>query len=156
MSFEEYLATLEEAAGSSPAGYTTRAAIIGFAIQVLRKEKGFSQMSLANVTGISQPTISRIELGEADVTASQIYSISLALDTTPSHLFELAETVGEAIQRHNVDVVTRLPKTSATGMQDVEVRSGEAGLVPLLSLVSPVGLAIASLAVSIIKSAAKK
>lgn len=53
----------------------------------IRKSKGLSQVALAEMVGVEQPTISRIERGDEGVTLRQLKSVADALDITLSEMF---------------------------------------------------------------------
>ena len=53
---------------------------LGNIIQRTRKQKGLTQTDLANVTGLRQELISRIETGHEGAKLSAIYSLFAALD----------------------------------------------------------------------------
>ena len=57
----------------------------------LRKLKGWSQNDLANIVGVEQPTISRIEKGADSVTLRLLNSIADALEV-PVHVLLLDES----------------------------------------------------------------
>lgn len=46
----------------------------------IRRQKGMTQQQLANLAGISQPTLARIEAGRANPTLSQLTRIMMALN----------------------------------------------------------------------------
>ena len=52
----------------------------------IRKAKGLSQVRLAEMVGVEQPTISRIERGDDGVTLRQLKAVSFALGVTVSDL----------------------------------------------------------------------
>lgn len=59
---------------------------IGENLKRLRKEKGLQQSDLAQLSGISNSYISKIETGNADPTYSHIKRLVIALDTTADKL----------------------------------------------------------------------
>ena len=54
----------------------------------LRKEKGLTQAQLADLVGVSQAHISRLERGDDSASLKLIYDIASALNVQPSSLFE--------------------------------------------------------------------
>lgn len=74
--------TLAAPRGRSPAKESLRANVV-----FRRAQAGFSQSALAERSGVSRPTISRIERGEAsDVTLDTIERLADALGTTVADL----------------------------------------------------------------------
>jgi transcriptional regulator with XRE-family HTH domain len=63
---------------------------ISFNIKLLREEKNLSRKKLAELAGVSQPTIYNIENGKTDnITLTVGKNIAKALDTTFGELFEI-------------------------------------------------------------------
>ncbi|WP_170565466.1 helix-turn-helix domain-containing protein [Ruegeria atlantica] len=62
------------------------AKILGAAIRELRKEKGLNQTQLAELSGISLPTVSLVETGKTNPTLDVIDAMAKALDTTLPNL----------------------------------------------------------------------
>lgn len=60
--------------------------IIGENFRVLRSKKGLSQEAIAEMTGISKSSVSRIERGEQNISADQIDSLVKALECTNEDL----------------------------------------------------------------------
>lgn len=54
----------------------------------LRKERGLTQAQLADLVGVSQAHISRLERGDDSASLKLIYDIANALRVQPSDLFE--------------------------------------------------------------------
>lgn len=60
-------------------------------LKELREEKGFSQMTLAKATGISQSSIARLELEKAEPTASALIILSKYFNESVDYLLGLSE-----------------------------------------------------------------
>ena len=60
-------------------------------LKELREEKGFSQMTLAKATGISQSSIARRELEKAEPTASALIILSKYFNESVDYLLGLSE-----------------------------------------------------------------
>lgn len=56
-------------------------------IALIRKAKGWSQEDLAEVSGVKQPTISKVENGNDSVTLRTLKAIAAALDVPLYQLF---------------------------------------------------------------------
>jgi transcriptional regulator with XRE-family HTH domain len=83
---------------------TAYASIVGLCISILRKRKGFSQAKLSEISKVSQTTISRIEIGEADITIHQLDSICTALDTSASFLIASSEKIRNMLYSAQIKV----------------------------------------------------
>ncbi len=62
---------------------------IGELIKELREERGISQMTLSNMTGLSQSAIARWELGKTEPTASSIVILAKFFGETTDYLLGL-------------------------------------------------------------------
>jgi len=62
--------------------------ILAQAVRDLRKEKGFSQKELGNISGLSLRTIQRIENGETNPTGETLKRLSNSLDISPDELLD--------------------------------------------------------------------
>ena len=60
-------------------------------LRELREEKGFSQMTLARETGISQSSIARLELEKAEPTASALIIRAKYFEESVDYLLGLSE-----------------------------------------------------------------
>ena len=60
----------------------------GKRIKELRKRRGYSQEQLAEMLGIAQNTLSKIELGENFLTADTLEKLINALEVSPTELFD--------------------------------------------------------------------
>jgi transcriptional regulator with XRE-family HTH domain len=98
------LASLRRQGHTLEASYT---GLVGLVIAVLRREKGWSQNQLAKISGISQATISRIEVGEADITVPQIDAVCESLGFKASFMFDTADKLRDMLERESIDVAKR-------------------------------------------------
>ncbi len=64
---------------------------VGAAIRRARESAGMTRDDLAKVSGVSQPAIARIELGNSSVQIDRLWDLAEALSTTPSALLADAE-----------------------------------------------------------------
>jgi len=60
-------------------------------IKELRLQKGYSQMQLAQLTGISQSAIAKWELGKTEPTASAIITLARFFDESSDYLLGLED-----------------------------------------------------------------
>ena len=125
--------------------------IIGLIIAVMRRQKGYSQNQLAHYSGVSQPTISRVELGEAELTTYQLYKIAESFGVTPSFMLGVADEFERELKARKVSVS---PKASEATLASV---AGASAIVAAgASLGGPVGLLLGAAVGAIIKHYAKK
>lgn len=59
---------------------------VGGRIREVRHERGFTQASLSESTGIAEPTISKLESGKANPHRATITALALALGVEPDSL----------------------------------------------------------------------
>lgn len=75
--------------------------IIGERLKLLREKLGLSQMELSHKSGISQPSIARIEAGrQQNLKTETIERLAAALEIPLSHLLEEALTVSEDVSHY--------------------------------------------------------
>lgn len=58
----------------------------------LRKEKGFTQVKMQQLTGIDQSDYSKLETGKRYYTVEQCKRLALALGTSTDYLLELTDS----------------------------------------------------------------
>lgn len=75
-------------------------------IESLRRLKGLNQSELADMAGITQPTISRAERGDDGVTLEKFKAIALALKVPLSDIFQENRSRGE---NELLELYRRLP-----------------------------------------------
>jgi transcriptional regulator with XRE-family HTH domain len=63
-------------------------AVLGKVISHLRRSRGLSQAQFAADVGVSQSTLSRIEMGQSSPDAYQFRAVAEHLGTTPERLYE--------------------------------------------------------------------
>ncbi|WP_371376800.1 helix-turn-helix domain-containing protein [Thalassotalea aquiviva] len=86
---------------------TTYNALLGFELEKQRKEKGLEQSQIADLAGISQPVLSRLEKGKALITIDQLFVICKALEVNPEHIIRKVNSGVKAIEKENkVDITT--------------------------------------------------
>ena len=87
--------------------------LLGRRINEIRTRKGLTQEKLAELVGIGERNLSKIECGNNFITAETLSNILFALDVEPSELFnfqhlentdELKEELINAIKNESVDV----------------------------------------------------
>lgn len=61
---------------------------LGLNIAYYRKQRGFSQLQLAEMVDISRTHMSRIEIADCAVSLDVVFTICDALAITPSELFD--------------------------------------------------------------------
>lgn len=71
----------------------------------IRIDRKLNQTQLADMVGTTQPTISKIEKGDMNVTLGLIEACAKALGVTPVELFGLSEA-----QQRVLDVMSALPE----------------------------------------------
>ncbi len=62
---------------------------LGLNIAYYRKERGLSQMQLAELVNISRTHMSRIEIADCAVSLDVVFAICDALEISPNKLFEI-------------------------------------------------------------------
>ena len=61
----------------------------------LRTQCGFTQNKLAELAGVSQSHLRRVELGEADITISHLQLLCDALDISLKEFFDVESNINE-------------------------------------------------------------
>lgn len=64
---------------------------LGLNIAYYRKERGLSQMRLAELVNISRTHMSRIEIADCAVSLDVVFDICTALNISPKQLFDFRE-----------------------------------------------------------------
>lgn len=77
---------------------STRAHTLGMKnVRSIRLERGLTQAQLAEMAGINQATVSKVERGETNITMEVIEAIAAALRVEPVQLFDLPELQARAL-----------------------------------------------------------
>ena len=85
-------------------------------LRQIRKARGLSQTALAQMVGCSQPTIAKIERGEANPTQDMIERIAAKLEVTPALLFGMPELQSRALSA----LATMSPERQAAALVVLE------------------------------------
>lgn len=81
--------------------------LVGYELERIRLSKGIDQSVLAELSGMSQPVLSRLERGKASISIDQLFVVCLALDVSPLKVIESASEAVEAMtQEESVQVKT--------------------------------------------------
>lgn len=64
---------------------------LGRALADARQQAGLTQGELADTSGVSRPTLSRLERGTSSIGSDRIWELALACGTTPAEIFEAAQ-----------------------------------------------------------------
>lgn len=65
-------------------------AIIGANIKALRNKRGWTQIAIAEATGLDRTYIGMVERGQGNISLDKIVVIARALDVMPSTLLHVA------------------------------------------------------------------
>lgn len=96
--------------------YATSGSIGGMNnIAAIRKQRGLSQTDLAEMVGVEQPTISKLERGNDGVTLRTVFAIADALRVPVADLFADRSDAERAI----IDAYRSLPEQRRRGWQDM-------------------------------------
>lgn len=98
------LAQVRKRGGTFSASYV---GIVGLIISALRLKRQWSQNRLSKESEISQPTISRIEMGEGAITVEQMDAIARVLGVLPSTITQIADRIRSALESQDISVPTR-------------------------------------------------
>lgn len=66
-------------------------------VRTLRQARGLTQVELADLAGVNQATVSKLERGETNITIDKIEAIATALKVEPVQLFDLPELQARAL-----------------------------------------------------------
>ncbi|WP_287004237.1 MULTISPECIES: helix-turn-helix domain-containing protein [Gordonia] len=64
---------------------------LGAALAAARQRAGITQDELADASGVSRPTISRIEQGTSSISSDRLWDLAYCCGTTPADLFIAAQ-----------------------------------------------------------------
>lgn len=77
---------------------------LGAALAAARQKAGLTQDELADASGVSRPTISRIEQGTSSISSDRLWDLAYACGTTPADLFGEAQAdERDALDQHSTD-----------------------------------------------------
>jgi transcriptional regulator with XRE-family HTH domain len=122
--------------GSAAIPYTC---LLGIAITTLRHQANMTQSELSRRAGVSQSTISRIELGEGELTAAQLDALATVLGVRASTVFDAADAARSIFKEAEVSVPSKPSKTSR------EAITGAGVAVAGAILGGPIGLLAGSI-----------
>ena len=66
-------------------------------VRDLRMARGLTQTQLAELAGVNQATVSKVERGETNITMDKIVALAAALKVEPVELFDLPELQARAL-----------------------------------------------------------
>ena len=66
-------------------------------VRDLRIARGLTQVQLAELAGVNQATVSKVERGETNITIDKIEALAVALRVEPVELFDLPELQARAL-----------------------------------------------------------
>lgn len=90
-------------------------ALVGFELEKFRKALGIEQSDLSATTGISQPVLSRLEKGKANITIDQLFVICGALKVHPETVIAEASKGVSAFTREQAVTVTTTKEANTAG-----------------------------------------
>jgi len=92
---------------------TTYNAVVGRLLASYRETQGLEQAELAERLHMSQPSWSRIERGETNVTMEVLAKAALALNTSPGEIVDKTEQAKQGLEKLGIEVLLERPnKTS--------------------------------------------
>ena len=87
---------------------------IGNKIRILREQKGYSQESLAQELGLTQPSYARLEKQDERISITRLMQIATILKTTVAELIDektqkvINQQGSEGSQAYNVDTINTI------------------------------------------------
>ncbi len=82
--------------------------LFGKRIKILRQRKGLTQEKLAEILGIGERNLSKIECGVNFVSADTLEKLAIALDVSIKELFDFEHLKDEEIQK--VELINAIKK----------------------------------------------
>ena len=82
--------------------------LFGKRIKALRQKKGLTQEKLAEILGIGERNLSKIECGVNFVSADTLEKLAIALDVTIKELFDFEHLKDEEIQK--IELINAIKK----------------------------------------------
>lgn len=89
--------------------------LVGFELEKARKNILLEQSEVAEMIGISQPVLSRLEKGKAMITIDQLFIICNALNVKPEEIIEEASRGAEALNNQETIDITTTKNASSAG-----------------------------------------
>lgn len=111
---------------------TTYPEVLGAVLRHLRKANRLEQQPIAEATGVTQSTWSRIERGESGITVDQLARAASVLRTRPEKVLALVNQAIETIQKKGIRVEVR---RKSEGVDQGLVLIGVAALAVLLAAI---------------------
>jgi len=90
-------------------------ALVGFELETIRKELGKEQSEISEITGISQPVLSRLEKGKAMITIDQLFVVCGALEVRPEEVISKVSDGVNAFSNEDAVNVTTTKEASTSG-----------------------------------------
>ncbi len=84
--------------------FTTYSSIVGQVLAQYRKNRGLEQSDMAEKTGITQSTWSRIERGESTLTLEQLNQIANGLGISPEKIMRDITRAQETIIKEGIEI----------------------------------------------------
>jgi len=107
---------------------------LGETLALVRNIKGITQEKLAEESGLSRTTISKIEAGDADPKLSTISELSEALDVTPVWLLMSKrdlEIITEIAESGDLENILEVLSDDLIKLVETRIRSGRRGSIQL-------------------------
>ncbi|MEK3720592.1 helix-turn-helix domain-containing protein [Paenibacillus sp. FSL H8-0034] len=95
--------------------------LVGERIRTIRKEKGYTQESLAEKSGVYITYISDIERGERNITLETLDKVITALDILPSELFKF-ENIESIEERTDKKILLNALNSLVSGRKVEEIQ----------------------------------
>jgi transcriptional regulator with XRE-family HTH domain len=89
--------------------------ILGGVVASLREQAGLKQKHLAEMMGVLQTGLSKIEAGHSTMDMNHLRAAAEALGTSPSKILQLVEEVEETLKPHNISVTHSTREKVRTG-----------------------------------------
>ncbi|OME94986.1 MULTISPECIES: helix-turn-helix domain-containing protein [Paenibacillus] len=95
--------------------------LVGERLRTLRKEKGYTQESLSETSGIHVTYISDIERGERNISMETLEKVIIALDVSPIEVFRI-EGIEDIEERADKRLLIGALNSLLAGRQTAEVQ----------------------------------
>ena len=94
---------------NSPDQTTSYTVLLGSLIARLRKQNSFDQIQFAELIGMSQPTLSKIENGQIVLSVVQLKIIAENLNTSPGSILENVELIVNNLEERGIVIKDHKP-----------------------------------------------